>query len=142
MGLMKRWRRLTEQAVDEETGEEIEIRRKRLIQYREDQEPGVLPALKDLTVDDLSIRLTDVFETEHGERRMLVAENVSSSTRDAKGAPYPSEALALVGTQEVTDKETGEVSLTLFVDPLTRKVPNTGPKKPETAPAGSVDAEI
>lgn len=141
MGLMKRWRRLTEQARDEETDEEIEIRRKRLIKYRDDLEPGVLPKLEDLTVEDLKPRLTDVFETEHGRRRMFVFENVSSSTRDAKGAPYPSEGVALIGETEVTDKDTGEVQESIFADPLTRTY-TPSDKKKASAPSGAVDAEI
>jgi hypothetical protein len=140
VGLMKRWRRLSEDAVDEETGEEIEIRRKRMIQYRDDKKPGELPDLEDLTIEDLNLKLTDVFETEHGRRRMLVADNVSTTQRDKKGRPYPSEGIALIGDTEVTNRETEEVTQSIFVDPVDRKY--AGKPSAAKAPDNTVDATI
>jgi hypothetical protein len=72
---------------------------------------------------------------------MLVADNVSSSARDDKGRPYPSEAIAMLGTTEVTDKETQVVTPSIFLDPLTRKYT---PSDTKGAPAktNTVDATI
>ncbi|NIV33865.1 MAG: hypothetical protein GWN58_31780, partial [Anaerolineae bacterium] len=112
------------------------------IQYRDDSDPGVLPTLDDLKVEDLNIKLSDVFETEHGRRRMLVADNVSTTQRDKKGNLYPSEGIALVGETEVPDPNDEENLLpSIFVDPLTRTFEKKDAKTPSAA-SNTIDAEI